>query len=188
MAAPEYVPVKPMDDVRAYESPPRRPDPWRADRPGDFTGAQPRGRSLGSQGPDQGYALKLAREVFLPQLALGGVAADDALAGGVAVALARASVFGRAPVAHDLRLAFGLWGFLDPSPPADLVEARKAAFAGVAHPHHYAELRALVDTVPESTLRLAHGEVRPADWRTLIRLDGEPWPIEPAPIEPAAAP
>jgi len=57
MAAPEYVPVKPMDDVRAYESPPRRPDPWKAVRPGDLHGSQPRGDGLGSPGPDQGYAL-----------------------------------------------------------------------------------------------------------------------------------
>ena len=61
MAAPEYVPVKPMDDVRSYESPPRRPEPWMADRPGDLMTAQPEGALFGQQGPDQGYALHLAR-------------------------------------------------------------------------------------------------------------------------------
>jgi len=55
MAAPEYVPVKPMDDVRTYESPPRRPDPWIPRRPGEVRGSNPRGESFGDQGPDQGY-------------------------------------------------------------------------------------------------------------------------------------
>ena len=32
--------------------------------------------------------------------------------------LARASLYGRAPVIHDLEFAYGLWGYLDP-PPAD---------------------------------------------------------------------
>ena len=63
MAAPEYVPVKPMDDVRTYESPPRRPDPWLAQRPGDLKTGQPRGVHFGNPGPDQGYALVLARRL-----------------------------------------------------------------------------------------------------------------------------
>jgi hypothetical protein len=170
MAAPEYVPVKPMDDVRAYESPPRRPDSWLADRPGDFEGAQPRGDGLGSQGPDQGYALKLAEELFAPQLHLGDLAVDDVIAGCVAIATKRASLFGRAPIAHDLRLAFGLFGFLDANPPADLAETRRSLFAGVAHPHHYRQRRALVDAVPESTLRRPHTDVRASDWRELVDL------------------
>jgi hypothetical protein len=171
VAAPEYVPVKPMDDVRTYESPPRRPDSWRADRPGDLVGSQPHGDLLGSQGPDQGYALKLAQEVFAPQLRLGDLAVDDVIAGCVAVALKRASVFGRAPVSHDLRLAFGLFGFLDDDPPAELVELRRRLFAGVAHPHHYGDGRAIVDAVPESTVRMAHTGVRAADWRDLLDVD-----------------
>jgi len=171
VAAPEYVPVKPMDDVRAYESPPRRPDSWRADRPGDLVGSQPHGDLLGSQGPDQGYALKLAEEVFAPQLRIGDLAVDDVIAGGVAVALKRASDFGRAPVAHDLRLAFELFGFLDDEPPTELVELRRRLFPGVAHPHHYAEGRAIVDLVPQSTLRRNHTDVRAADWRDLLDVD-----------------
>ncbi len=159
-----------MDDVRAYESPPRRPDPWLADRPGDFAGSQPRADGFGSQGPDQGYALKLADDVFVPKLQLGDVAVDDAVAGCVAIATKRASIFGRAPIAHDLRLAFALVGFLDAGAPADLVEVRARLFDGVAHLHHYTQLRELVDAVPESTLRRAHTEVRAADWRELLDL------------------
>ena len=168
MAAPEYVPVKPMDDVRAYESPPRRPQPWMADRPGDFRGAQPRGDRLGAQGPDQGYALKLAHEVFVPTLRLDGVDAEDAVAGCVAIALKRASIFGRAPIAHDLRLAFGLFGFLDEAPPDELVALRRRVFAGVSHPHHYGEARSIADAVPESTLRLPHDEISAVEWRELL--------------------
>jgi hypothetical protein len=173
MAAPEYVPVKPMDDVRAYESPPRRPDSWLPDRPGDAVtvAGQPAGDWHGAQGPDQGYALKLAHEVFAPQLQLGGVDLDDAVAGCVAVALKRASVFGRAPVAHDLRLAFSLFGFLDPVPPKELVDLRRRVFAGVSHPHHYAEARAIADAVPEATLRRRHDDVAAGEWRDLLDLD-----------------
>lgn len=171
MAAPEYVPIRPMDDVRVYESPPRRPDPWLADRPGDLRGAQPRGDGLGNPGPDQGYALKLADEVFRPLLDLGDVDADDAVAGCLGIALKRASLFGRAPIAHDLRLAFRLWGFLDGPAPPELAEVRRRLFEGVSHHHHYFEGRAIVDVVPESTLRLHHDEVRAADWRTLLDVD-----------------
>jgi hypothetical protein len=160
-----------MDDVRAYESPPRRPQPWLADRPGDIRAGQPRGGGLGSPGPDQGYALKLAHEVFEPQLDLGGVGAEDAIAGCTAIALKRGSIFGRAPIAHDLRLAFRLWGFLDGPCPPELAELRARVFEEAAHPYHYWQVRALADAVPESTLRLHHDAVRAADWRSLIDVD-----------------
>ena len=171
MAAPEYVPVKPMDDVRSYESPPRRPDPWKADRPGDFAGRQPQGDRLGNQGPDQGYALKLAHEVFAPQLTCDGVSTEDAIAGGVAIALKRASIFGRAPIAHDLRLAFRLFGFLGEKAPGPLADLRRRLFEGVSHPHHYGEARVIADAVPESTLRLDPHDVNPTDWRELLDVE-----------------
>ena len=58
MAAPEHVPVDRTQPVRAYESPPRRPESWLADRPGEVVeDGQPRGDRLGNQGPDQGYML-----------------------------------------------------------------------------------------------------------------------------------
>ena len=60
MAAPKYVPTLPTDSPRTYGSPDHVPDDWRPVRPGDLDGAQPRGPQLGTQGPDQGYALKLA--------------------------------------------------------------------------------------------------------------------------------
>ena len=59
--------------------------------------------------------------------------AEDVIAGCVAVATRRASMFRRAPVIHDLDIAFTVWGYLDPSPPADLVELPPPALpVGVA--------------------------------------------------------
>ena len=72
----------------------------------------------------------------------------DALAGAVGVALKRASLYGRAPVVHDLTIALTIWGFLGEAPD-DLVALRTPLFEEVWHPHHYAELRQLVDLVPE---------------------------------------
>ena len=53
----------------------------------------------------------------------------DALAGAVGVALKRASLFGRAPVVHDLTVALTIWGFLGEAPD-DLVELRKPPLRG----------------------------------------------------------
>jgi hypothetical protein len=103
---------------------------------------------------------------------------DDAVAGGVAIAMRRAAVFGRAPVLPDLELAFTLAGYLG-DPPADLVAWRVASFKGIAH-DRWAE-RELAAAVPESTLRLTAAAVaeRPGEWRELVgagdglRTDGE---------------
>lgn len=168
MAAPEHVPVDRTRPVRAYESPPRRPDPWWSDRPAELLAAgQPRGEQLGNQGPDQGYALKLARH-FEGKLTLtSGEHEKDALAGAVAVALKRASLFGRAPVVHDLTIGLTVWGFLGEAP-QELVDLRKPLFEEVWHPHHYPELRRIADLVPEETLRNTPEQVAEThrwDWR-----------------------
>jgi hypothetical protein len=173
MAAPEYVPVKSTDRAAAYESPDYVPGPWLADRPGDLVGRQPEGLMLGDPGPDQGFALLLARR-FHDRLQLADFEhADDAVAGCVAVATRRASVFRRAPVIHDLEIAFTVWGFLDPTPPADLVALRRSLFPAVSHPIHYREQRVIAHHVPESTLRMSAPAVReayPARWSELIGL------------------
>lgn len=172
MAAPKFAPVPTLDDARGYESPPHVPDAWTPDRPGDIRGFQPAGGRLGYQGPDQGFALKIAN-TFRGRLHLAaGESEDDAVRGCLGIALRRASMFSRAPVVHDLALAFTIWGFLDPQPPADLVALRSDLFAGVANVvHHYDEGRALVDMVPEATMRLTPTEAAgrlAAHWRELV--------------------
>ena len=176
MAAPQFVPTTPTtgvaDKVRGYDSPEHVPAAWRAARPGDLAGRQPIGARLGAQGPDQGYGLTLANR-FRDRLQLAdGESADDAVRGCLNIALRRASLFGRAPVVHDLTMAFTMWGFLDAAPPAELVTLRRKAFEGVANAaHHYAEGRAIADAVPESTLRMTPAQLSaafPAKFRELI--------------------
>ncbi|HEX8580730.1 MAG TPA: hypothetical protein VF640_00290, partial [Acidimicrobiales bacterium] len=175
VAIPEYVPRKPAEVVRTYESPPWQPEWWLPDRPGDLLGHQPAGPMMGSQGPDQGYAFLLARQ-FKGRLRLQeGEREEDAVAGCLGVATKRAALFGRAPVVHDLTVAFTVWGFLDEDPPAELVAARRPLFAEVASPHHYDKQRAVADAVPEATLRRSHrdvAEVHGSDWRSLLSLAG----------------
>lgn len=176
MAAPEHVPTKPAQPVRAYTSPPRRPETWRARRPADFAeeGRQPEGELLGHQGPDQGYGLKLGR-LLEPELHLTeGEHARDAVAGIVAVGLKRASLLGRAPVMHDLRVAATLFGFLDATADPELVQLRRELFEEVSHFHHYMELRRIVDMVPPEVLRQTPAQVSQryqASWRDQLLLD-----------------
>jgi hypothetical protein len=173
VAAPEFVPVSPTDHPRVYGSPPRLADPWVAARPGELVGeAQPAGPMLGTQGPDLGYALKLATTVRDRLVLTEGEHADDAVAGCTAVAMKRASLFGRAPVIHDLTMAFTLWGFLDEAP-AELVAFRKPLFAEVASHHHWAERRRIVDLVPDEVLHRPHTQLRVSGegWKRLLRVD-----------------
>ncbi len=174
MAAPDYVPPTLADEPRkSLAIPPGRR--WTASRPADLQHGQPIGPRLGRPGPDQGYAYTLA-EHFRDRLRLAeGEHEEDVIAGGVAVALRRASMFGRAPVIHDLELAFGSFGYLDDAPP-DLVEWRRALLAGAAH--QYWEQREVVDTVPTATLRMTPGEVlgRLQEWKALTGADVSPPP------------
>ena len=173
MAAPEFVPTDPTQRVRAYSSPPRRPDAWQADRPGDLGGPQPTGDRLGSVGPDQGYAYKLVRHLE-DKLHLGDVRRDDAVAGCVAVAMKRAAGFGRAPIVHDLTAGFTVWGFLDENPRRELVDLRTEMFAEIRSPHHYLELRAVVDAVPGEVLAATPAAITATyqrDWREAIVVD-----------------
>ena len=144
-----------------------------ADRPGEVVGSEaPAGPGLGCQGPDQGYALKLAQR-FAGKLVLAtGEREDDALAGCCAVALRRASLFGRAPVVHDLRVALGLFGFLIDADAA-LVTWRRDHFAGAAGHHGYHVKMRLAELVPEETLRrtpTAVAEACSENWRIPLGL------------------
>lgn len=162
MAAPEYVPNKPAEKVRSYTSPPWSGDPWHANRPGDLEASQPRGDHLGNQGPDQGYALTLTH-LFDADLRLkDGEHRADVDAGVVLVALKRASLFGRAPVKHDLEIAYTMFGFFDAQPDPDLVAFRKGLFAEAHHFHHYADARKITAVVDDEMLRKTPDEVADA--------------------------
>lgn len=174
MAAPKFSPVASTDRSRVYASPDHVPANWMPDRPAEIAGFQPTGPRRGHHGPDQGYALKIANQL-VPKLQLhDGEHPDDAVQGCLGVALRRASLFSRAPVVHDLTLAFTIWGFLDADPPAELLAARTRLFAGLRHVgHHYTEARVVADMVPEATLRLtpeAAGQRYPGSWRELVGL------------------
>lgn len=170
MTQPRHVPLTPADRVRTGERLPT-PEPWRTDRPAEAVSTSPpSGRRLGTAGPDQGYGLKLARQL-VPALELGADDhTEDAVAGCLAVGLKRAAAFGRAPVVYDFQHAYTLWGFR-PGAPADLVEHRRRVFAGASH--DYWHQRDIADAVPESTLRLTPEQVaeRLVDWRTLLTVD-----------------
>ncbi len=169
MAAPDYVPV-PLSEQPRESLPLPPPRRWMADRPADLQRGQPFGPKLGRPGPDQGYLLKLAEERFTDRVEVAeGEHVEDAIAGCAAVALKRAALFGRAPVAQDLEMALRLWGFLGGAPD-DLVQFRWRLFAGAGH--HYWDQRHVTDLVPEETLRLTPAQVadRLSDWRQLLNV------------------
>jgi hypothetical protein len=172
MAAPKFAPVSPTDDARGYESPDHVPGTWKPDRPAEIRGFQPEGGRLGFQGPDQGFAIKIAN-TFVPKIHVtAGETVNDAVRGCLGIGLRRASMFSRAPVVHDLTIAFTIWGFLDDNPPSELVELRRGLFAGQANvAHAYDASRELVDRVPEATLRMLPEQVAaayPGRWRELV--------------------
>jgi len=172
MAAPGYVPTEPLATVRSYQSPDHVPDPWLADRPGDLGPYQPMAKGLGYQGPDLGYVLTLV-DRFDDRISLApGERRDDCDAGCTAVAMKRASLFGRAPVIGDLEMGYRVWGFLDEAP-TELVELRAEMFQGVAQAHNYVRRRRIADAVPAATLATSPAEVAAAhrrDWRSLLDL------------------
>jgi hypothetical protein len=137
MAAPKFSPVTPNDHPRYYSSPDHVPGRWMPARPGDIEGFQPLGPRLGDQGPDQGFALRIA-EQLRPRLRLQeGEHPDDVIEGCLGVALRRASMFSRASVVHDWTIALTIWGYYDERPPAALVSLRREMFEGLRHVVHH---------------------------------------------------
>lgn len=169
MTQPSFVPIVEADQVRpAYRL--QVPSIWTQSRPSELRGtSQPPGRQLGSPGPDQGFALKLARRFEDRLVLVEGESGEDAIAGCTAVAMRRCARFGRAPAVYDLTFAFTLWGFLGGAP-EDLIEARGPLFRSASH--HYLAQRAIADAVLEETLRLTPEGVaeRIGQWRELLVL------------------
>ncbi len=158
MTQPTFVPIAEADQVR----PARHmhvPGTWTTSRPAELVvPAVRRGRNVGTPGPDSGFALRLAKRFEHDLKLTEGESEDDVVLGVALVASKRAALFGRAPSVYDVRVALNLWGFLDDVPP-ELAAARRAAFSSISH--DYAAQRALVDSVPEETLRLAPEEAHP---------------------------
>jgi hypothetical protein len=157
MTQPTFVPIAEPDQVR----PARHlhvPGSWTQSRPAEVVGpVQRRGPSLGTPGPDSGFALRLAKR-FEHELKLGGGESEhDVLLGVALVAAKRAALFGRAPSIYDVQLALNAWGFLDEAP-QELVASRHTMFSSICH--DYVAQRRLVDSVPDEVLRLSPDEAR----------------------------
>jgi hypothetical protein len=172
MAVDPYVPTRPEDAPRRSVAIPPASG-WRAVRPGDLDPAMGSGRKgvlFGSPGPDSGYALTLAG-LFHDQIALAPPETiHDAEVIAAQVAMRRGGLFGRAPVRADVELGFTLFGWLG-NPPADLVEWRRLAVAGVGH--DYVRRVGLVEAIPDAVMRQRPDEIRArqSDWRQLLGLD-----------------
>jgi len=168
MTQPSFSPIAEEDKVRpAYRM--QTPLDWRADRVAEVRSPKhPVGPDLGVPGPDQGYALLVAEELFSDRLRLSaGITRKDALHGSCALACARAALFGRAPVGKDVELALELFGFLSDAP-EDLIEWRAPLFQAAAH--EYRSQRRIVSAVPEATLKMTPDQVRSrlSEWRSLF--------------------
>lgn len=168
MTQPSFVPITEADQVR----PARRlqvPAAWQPDRPAELRiPLRPGGRNRGTPGPDQGYALRLARR-FEERLHLRpGESTEDVVVGCALIASRRSALFGRAPATFDVEAALRLFGFLDRPVSEDLVQLRRRFFAGVSH--DYDAQRSLVDQVPEATLRLSPDQIAAGEPRTLLGL------------------
>jgi hypothetical protein len=168
MAQPSFVPITEADQVRGA----RRlsvPTRWVADRPADLGGPiRPTGISHGTPGPDQGFALRVARR-FEERLQLKpGEDLEDVLHGAAMLASKRAGLLGRAPCVYDLDATFALFGFLVPAPPDELVTLRRHLFASASR--DYVVQRSLVDAVPDDTLLLPAEQLaaRLGEWSTLL--------------------
>ncbi len=172
MTQPKYVPIPLEDNVRpGYHLPTARA--WTPDhRPAEHVPGRRAPRAgAGAPGPDQGYALRLARR-FADRLVLSEHEHEhDVLVGAVMLAMRRAALFGRAPVATDLEAVLGLFGFLDTAP-AELVELRRRLFGGVSH--DYWDQRAVAASVSDDTLKLPAAELTVAKgrWRELATTTG----------------
>ena len=157
MTQPTFVPIAEADQVRPALHL-HVPGPWITSARPSWSGpTAPLAPASGRRGPTR--ASRCAWPTASQhELKLGeGESAHDVVLGVALVGSKRAALFGRAPCIYDVRLALDLWGFLDDAP-ADVRASRRALFSSISH--DYVAQRALVDSVPEETLRLSPDEVR----------------------------
>jgi hypothetical protein len=171
MAAPKFVPVATVGAFRPDTALPPA-DGWTTDRPAEIPREAPSAPRMGRPGPDQGYAIKLVN-LFHGKLELTeGEHEHDVMEGVLGVALKRAALFGRAPVIHDVQLAFDAFGYTVRDAPRELVNYRRRLFEAAGH--HYEIQRAIADAVLDATLRLQPAAVRSVaaspNWATQLAL------------------
>lgn len=142
-----------------HPAPARR---WSPGRPGDFAGPAdvPWGGVFGTTGPDAGFAITLVRRRGVEPAPGEDVhSAEQVIA---ALAAARASRFGRAPMSEDIDLAFVVLGYDSDGLPEDLMEDlvadRARWLAGVGH--NVGRVRDIVADVPIATLDASPEEAR----------------------------
>jgi hypothetical protein len=172
MAVDPYVPTRPEDAPRRSVAIPAAAG-WRAVRPGDLDPAAGPGRKgvlFGTPGPDAGYALTLVERFHDRITVARPETVHDAETVGASVAMRRGGLFGRAPMGLDVEVGLALFGWLGDAP-AELVEWRRLAVAGIAH--DYPRLNALVETIPEGVIRSTPADIRGrlGEWRQLLGLD-----------------
>jgi hypothetical protein len=156
MPTDPYVPVTLDEEPRqepnlapgVHMPPPRG---WRADRPGDLGAIQPKGAMLGSPGPNVGYALRLVDRARSRMKLEPNEHAEDAAAVVAAIAMKRASTFGRGPTVNDVDFALELLGYAGDAP-EDVRGWRPDVIRAAGH--DYSVRRAIVDTVGTGLLRL----------------------------------
>jgi hypothetical protein len=150
---------QPNVEITLRDLPAAKPEPgasgrWSPDRPGDPAGPDevPWGGRFGRPGPDAGFARALAAEASLDLAA--GERRRDAEAAVAAVAAARASHFGRGPVAADVALAAVVLGYDTAGLPPEVSEhtatVRRPLVADLARKAHKAA--ALIDAVSPELL------------------------------------
>jgi hypothetical protein len=128
--------------------------PWYPNRPAEVRQGQPTGPFFGAPGPDVGYALTLVHRVADTMRLAEHEHREDAIAVVGELAMKRAALFGRAPVATDVECAMLALGY-DGTAAPEFAAWRARAFTGAAH--EYGLRRAICDAVPLDLLRLPPG-------------------------------
>ncbi len=141
------------------------PDParrWKPDRPGELGSPEdmPWGGAFGTTGPDTGFVYRLIRQRNLDLVP--GEDHHSAEAGVAALAAARASHFGRAPIERDVDVAMTILGYAPEGLPVELIAGlRRERLDWLANlSHDPARARALVAAVPIENLAAPLDDLR----------------------------
>lgn len=155
-AVPEDSPRQEQNLAPGVSLPPARPSA--GGRPGEVAGPWPRGAGFGSPGPNVGFALTLVARAHLRITLAPNEHEGDAHALVAAVAMKRASLFGRAPVAADVSCALLILGYEGPAS-GDFVEWR--ILAGIDAAHDYRPGLDICARVSPEDLRLDPRDLAP---------------------------